>query len=53
MFGDDDDFNKTVEQTQKRMMKAAIVIYVCLFLLIGIGVIGILYLIKLWFFGGF
>jgi len=49
MFEDDDDFNKTA----KKMVIIAIVRYTIIFLIIAIGIIGLLYLIKLWFFGGF
>jgi hypothetical protein len=46
---DDDDFDKTAKQ----MLKAAVVLYGLLFLLIGLGIVGILYVIKVWFYGGF
>jgi len=53
MFGDDDDSNKTAEQMQKRMIRGAVLIYGFLFLLLVLGIVGILYVVKLWFSGGF
>lgn len=53
LFDDDDEFNKTAEQMQRRMIKAAVLIYGFLFLFLGLGAVGILYVIKVWFYGGF
>jgi len=46
---DDDDFDKTA----KRMMKYALIANIVIYGLVALFIIGLLYLIKIWFFGGF
>lgn len=60
MFGDnesfdtvskrmDDDFNKTA----KKMVITSIIGYIIILIVLGLVAVGFLYLIKVWFFGGF
>lgn len=60
MFGDnesfdtisnrmDDDFNKTA----KKMVITSIIGYIIIMIVLGLVGVGFLYLIKVWFFGGF
>ena len=45
----DDNFNKTA----KKMVIASIIGYIIISGVLGLVVVGFLYLIKVWFFGGF
>ena len=49
MFGDDDDFDKTA----KKMATIAIVGNFIIFGLVALFIIVLMYLIKVWFYGGF
>ena len=49
MFGDDDDFDKTA----KKLAIATIIGYIIILCVLGLIVVVFLYLIKVWFFGGF
>ena len=45
----DDDFNKTA----KKMIIASIIGYILIFGVVCAAAVGLLYLVKVWFFGGF
>ena len=45
----DDDFNKTA----KKMVITSIIGYIIILVVPGLVAVGFLYLIKVWFFGGF
>jgi len=45
----DDDFSKTA----KKMVITSIIGYVIILIVLGLITVGFLYLIKVWFFGGF
>ena len=45
----DDDFNKTA----KKMAITSIIGYIIILVVLGLVAVGFLYLIKVWFFGGF
>jgi len=49
MFDDDDEFDVTA----KKMMKYAIIGNIIIYVLVALFIIGLLYLIKVWFLGGF
>lgn len=49
MFEDNDDFDKTA----KKMAVLAIIGNIIVLGIVGLFIVGLLYLIKVWFFGGF